>query len=204
MVDSTVTVQFDNRLDSLQNLIENSQISTTYYQNILDHQWALLQAQTAIFVGIIIIILTVFSFIAWRAYFYKLSKKINDIEKNFERLNNAIEKVERIENQVKIVNTHAHRSLYETAKNPVWKVIWHIRYCEVLFDRELYNALSIRLKELDAEFSILHSDQNQFQEFLKFENLGGIKDILKKLINYKEDTISTTPSRILDRILSKN
>ncbi|MCK9400867.1 MAG: hypothetical protein M0Q51_12875 [Bacteroidales bacterium] len=203
MVDSIYINELIFRLDSLENLVENQQISTTYYQSILDHQWALLQAQTAIFVGILIITLTLVSIIAWKIYFSKISKRILDIEKKFENLNQTVNKVELIEDQLKLVNANVNRSLYEAASNLSWKVIWHIRYCDAIFDRQTIDPLIIRLDQLELDFNNLYNDQNQFQQFLKFENIGGLKDILRKLVNYKDDRISRVPSMILDKILNK-
>lgn len=202
MLDSLYLNHINVKLDSLINVVENQQISTSYYQSILDHQWALLQAQTAIFVGIVLMILTIVSLIAWKAFFSKLIKRISAIEKKFENLTDNVDKVELIENQLKIVNTHTHRNLYESAQNPKWRVIWHIRYCEVLFDRQLIDPLIIRLNTLENEFDVLLQDPDLFQQFLKFENMGGLKDTLRKLINYKDDMVSKTPSKILDKILN--
>lgn len=207
-IDTTALAEITQRVNSVEKTLAEVQVSTTYYQSILDHQWVLLSIQTAIFVAIIIIFLTAAGLISWHTILKKLIQRQNEIERKLLAVVEKTEKVEKIEQHLFMLNINVHRSLYEGTPTLWMKIVWHIRYCQAIYERGIdddksLEAFIIRIDTLEYEFDQLRVEPAQFQNFVNFENIGGVKAILKRLIQDERKEISRIPTAILNHILEK-
>ena len=186
------------RIDSLENLLDNHLISEKYFQDIISHQWTLLSIQTAIFIFLILLIVSLVSFISWKVYFKKLTNKINTLESRMANMPNLLEKINGAENR-------ATRALYEGEKNIVWKVVWHIRYIDWFVENinskdgeKIKEGLIIRCKSLKVEYDKLKSDEKHFNGFKNFENKGNLKKTMIKIIGLEIKETTPIATEILN------
>lgn len=173
---------YTTKVDSLIKLNEQTQIGQNYFSDILSHQWVLLSIQTAIFIGIILIIIALVGFVSWKFYFNKIQNRLTEIEKKQNEVEKSKEKLHNLENRVALTYMNTMRSLYEQPKDLRWKIIWHIRYCECFFESSDFVGLQIHLKNLEKEMIEIKMDDLLFKALKKFENISGVKNILRKII----------------------
>lgn len=172
------------KLDSLSTIINQNKISEKYFQDILSHQWTLLSIQTAIFIFIILFILGIAGFISWKYFFKNILDKTTEAQMNLANMPDIIIKLNDTTN-------HALRALYESTTNRIWKIVWHIRYLEWFANNynknnsqdTNRNGIIVRCQHLKKEYDALKASPEDHQRFKNFENKGGLKRALKKLID---------------------
>jgi hypothetical protein len=183
------------RIDSLENLLNNHMISEKYFQDIISHQWTLLSIQTAIFIFLILLIVSLVSFISWKVYFKKLTNKINNLESRLANMPELLEKINGVENR-------ASRALYEMQENILWKVVWHIRYIDWFVGNiegeKIKEGLISRCKVLKKEYDRLKSDEKHFNGFKEFENKGNLKKTMIKIIGLEIKELTPIATEILN------
>ncbi len=184
-----------NRIDSLENLLNNRLISENYFQDILSHQWTLLSIQTAIFIFLILLIVSLVSLISWKVYFKKLTSKITTLESRLANMPELLEKINGVENR-------ASRALYEMQENLLLKVVWHIRYIDWFVENidgdKIKEGLISRCKVLKKEYDRLKSDEKHFNGFKKFENKGSLKKTMIKIIGLEIKELTPIATEILN------
>lgn len=209
-IDSLSIINTNQRIDSLNNLYnykfdsllkinEQTKIGQTYFSDIISYQWTLLSIQTAMFIGIIVIIFSIIGLLSWKFYFKKIQDRLSSIEKTTTELEESKKNISILEAKVEKTNMNTLRSLYEGATNLIWKAIWHIRYCESFYDRGLFDGLQTHLKILEKEFEEI-KNKKQLKSLKEFENISGVKNILRKMI--QNEKVSLIPVNILSDIES--
>lgn len=193
----------NTQVNTLTNIIEKSQIEQTYFSDILSHQWTLLSIQTAIFIGIIFIFLTVAGLISWKFFFQKVENRLDNFEGTIDESKGLNEKFDKLGEALEKTSLNALRSLYEGTENRVWKVIWHVRYCELFFDMGA-DGLLHRLKRLKIEFEALKESQDDYAYMKRFENLAGIKKVLLKIAQSEDQEVSSIVVGILNDLEFKD
>ena len=189
----SLNVVYKSSIKSLSNLVDKNNIGQNFFTDILSHQWSLLSYQTAIFIGIILILVAVLGLLSWSLIF----KRINVLEKNADSYNTALKKILEIEQRLEIVRTNTLRSLYEGTNNKMWKFIWHIRYCECFYDRDLHAGLLTRIGKLNEQYIELKKYQPHFIAFVQFKNQAGIIKILQKMVQSNDPEVVRVTSSIL-------
>jgi len=194
-------LQLENKVDSINVVIKNHEYAESFFSDILNHQWTLLSIQTAIFIAIILIIITLIGFISWKLYYIKLSSKLKELEESNLYLAKKIESYETIEKGIVKASQLALRSLYEQkGQNIKWKIIWHIRYCEWFYDNNQLKGLKVRLKKLEKEILEAETKPRIFNSLKNFENKKGLMDILQKILGSDDKDILDIVIRIIKKI----
>lgn len=177
-------IELSNKTDSISELFKHSQIKESYFSDILSHQWVLLSIQTAIFVMIILIIVTAAGYFSWRVFFRRIVIKNKELQNNFENIPEILD-------ELKMTTNRASRALYESAERKGWRIVWHIRYIDWFVNNykdddrkdEFRNGIIQRCKNLSNEYDILVKDNEEYEWFKKFANKDGLIKTLKKLID---------------------
>ena len=210
--DSLKIVMLQLKVDSLEKISETqflnfiaesekTQIGKSYFTDILSHQWTLLSIQTAIFLGIITIIIALMSFVAWKTIINPYRDRLQNVETTLKEVENVKQKIVYYDKEFERTRMNALRALYEGIVIPEWKFIHHIRYCEWFYDHKSPD-LKVRIKTAEQELNALKSEGGKFQFVKTFDNVSGLHTILKKIIQSKDKEISLTANRILSELLT--
>lgn len=190
----------NTKTDSLKILIDQNKLSQSYFSDILTHQWTLLSIQTAIFISIVLIIISIAGYLSWKFYLSKIFERVKNIESTLYDYEVSKEKLTDMEKRIESTNMNAIRSLYEGATDPMWKVIWHIRYCYCFYKINSIDGLIFRMGKLENEFQKIQTNPDLLTKFKKFENINGVKKILKEIVQSNNSKVVTISANILSKI----
>jgi len=216
-------VNLNCKVDSLEHQIEMLQVKENFFNSIISHQSSLLTIQTAIFVGILLIIVTFTGFIAWQSVFRKLFRRVEENEKQIEdsiknfmtsvdeklenfrgeitgknekEINDVKQEMSNIGKQAKTALINALRSLYENSNKGTYiRVIWHIRYLYSLIDNN--DFIKKRIVVLEREYDSIVKDPDKFNRLKNFTNLAGILKTLEKLSQLDDTEVKRISGRLL-------
>jgi len=221
MIDSLNVISnqiLQQKVDSLQFQLLIMQNKEDFFHSVIEHQQSLFTIQTAIFSLIVTIVLFLSGLIAWKTIIQRTERKVTALDKDFKQFTQNLKIGEIQEQIIDIKNkaeesfmlatsgySHACRALYEQkdSSHLDWKIIWHIRYINTFSESNL-SALKTRMSILNSEFTTLKQNRAKFNSLKTFENLGGLKTILKKYSTTSDGEINGIADSILNALDSKS
>lgn|GEM_PF-3929142 len=193
-----LTVTFENTVKKLQQI--NDQDTKT-----IENEKGLIEGFHVIFVIVTLLVIFITVLIPFLIYFLELKpaqKAFAEFDALKKQTDTYKENIIKLTEKYKETRRHALRALYEGNLFSEWKIIHHIRYCEVFFDEGNYKDLFVRLKALKNEFEALKKEDPKKVEFInKFENSEGLRLILGKIIQAEDKNVRTLASKILSEYL---
>ncbi|MEQ8525273.1 hypothetical protein [Gracilimonas sp.] len=138
------------KIDSLQKELDKFQISENYFSSIL-------QSQTAIFTGIVTLLLFFFGLIGWQAYLKKHENRLDILDEwknNFEK---EYQDLRKTSDEIKF---NAFRASYHVLENE-WKFIYAVRLAEYFVD----------IKDNKGALTWLGHAKNDFNQVTKIMKL---------------------------------
>lgn len=79
----------------------------------------------------------------------------------------------------------------------MWKVIQHIRYCELFYDTNDVAGLKERLGFLKTEFNSILSKAEAMKFIINFVGSNRLRQILKKMVQSEDAVVSSVAAEIL-------
>lgn len=191
---------------SLEDVLEAHRVAVRgeYFSDILSHQWVLLSIQTAIFVFIVTALLAIIGLVAWKTVFERLYRKVKDNDEKVESFQREFAELrllaENAEKKARLAHRNSFRSQYEFNLDPVWKIVWHIRYIEAFFDDSDFHGLRIRLGILEKEVDNLKKTRDQLAQFSKLEVKDSLFQQLVKISQGQDKDAGAVALRIFGKL----
>lgn len=193
--DSTIMANLQDQVDSLAAQIHDIGIGTGYFESIISQQQNLFGILTAIFTLIVLVSLGV----SWIWYLRRIESQISDLKEQTSQAANLVNEIPEMKDQLMTTYVDARRALWEgSPPYQHMKVIWHIRYCEAFIksghkgylDDVNWHFVSLKVDpyNIDEEYHQIKTEsQSEFHKFINFPKIGGVKKILRTILELARD-----------------
>lgn len=195
ITDSITIANLQQQIDSLSAQIHDIGIGTGYFESIISQQ----QTLFGILAGIFSLVVLVGIGVSYAWYFRRVESQLSDLKVQTKKAGLLVKEVDNMKYYVSNLNIDVRRALWEgSPRYEFMRVIWHIRYCEAFIQRRAdgylddinWHFVSPKAKpfNLAEEYHyIKEKNQIEFYQFINFRNKGGIKRILRTILELAGD-----------------
>ncbi len=187
--DSITMANLQRQVDSLSQEIDAIGIGTGYFESIISQQ----QSLFGILVGVFTLIVVIALGVSYISTFGRIERQLKDLKAQTEEASSIMTDIPEMKQQLLDVNMDARRALWEN-EHPTsfMRIVWHIRYCDSFIKRNhdgyledvYFHFIGAKSKSVLAEEYeyIKEEEKDQFQHFVNFKNIGGIKETLNTIL----------------------
>lgn len=195
LADSTTIADLQSQVDSLAAQIHDIGIGTGYFESIISQQQNLFGIMASVFTLVVLVGLGV----SYWWYFRRIESQLSELREQTATAANLVNEIPEMKKDLMTTYVDARRALWEGA--PPYqhmKVIWHIRYCEAFIKSEHDGYLDhvnwhfvspkVDPNNIDEEYHHIKTEsKTEFNKFIHFQNIGGVKKILRTILELAHD-----------------
>jgi hypothetical protein len=202
LTDSIALANLQQHVDSLthkmielSSRLNTTEIGTRFFESILSQQQNLFGIMASVFTLVVLVGLGV----SYWWYFRRIESQLSELRGQTTTATNLVNEIPDMKSQLMTTYVDARRALYEgSPPYQHWKVIWHIRYCEAFIKSSHKGYLddvnwhfvnpNVDPNNIAEEYHQIKSDsQLEFHKFINFTHIGGIKRILREILELAHD-----------------